>query len=539
MMLLGAPLWRPDGHSIGDKHVSILFEAAFEGTTVMAGIAEQKSRTRRDQSRGRHRRTRPPTFPTIRKFGRESLFRNSFSLIINLALGAVCGYGGLLLLTRLFSVQAVGLSATAASASALIVSVMQFGISYSLPRFLPLSRDRIALVNTVLTVIAIATLLGAAVYLALPVARKLYVLGGWLFCIVFLIGTCVLAGESALETILIADRSSSIVARGNVIPNLIKLAAPAVCVFLGMLGAYVSRIIADVVAFIVFGVLLAKRGHRFRPALNIAAIRDLSRFSLGMYMASLIGSLPLLVLPIIVLARFGPKQSAYWSIAITIASLLYQLPGAVAQALLPEVASRPSDRRYLLRRSAVLIPAMTIPVLAVAYITAPLVLALFGQSYGTQSLAILRWLIIAGFITILNYVSGAILFLAKKTLAISIINFVDAVIVLGLAATWAQSSQDVAISWVVGDVSNTILFGVFAFVALRQVHGRWEALGDPYPEPAPSVSEPPPASTISAQHQGVEALVMLAESQRTGPWLGPGTVPFIRLPDSFDASREE
>ena len=449
---------------------------------------------------------------------------------MNLVFGAICGYGGLLLLTRLFSVQAVGLSATAASASVLIVSIMQFGINYSLPRFLPLSENRNALINTVLTVIIIATLLGATAYLSLPVARKLFVLGGWLFGLAFLLGACVQAGESAFETVLVADRSSSAVAGGNFVPNLIKLAAPAVLVTFGPLGAYVSRIIAAVVAFFIFGILLARRGHRFRPTVNIAVIRHLGRFSGGMYIASLLGSLPLMLLPIIILARFGPRQSAYWSIAITIAMLLYQLPAAVAQALLPEVASRPSDRRHLLRRSVALIILIVIPVLTVAYIAAPMVLALFGRSYGMQSLTILRWLIVAGFITILNYASGAILFLAKKSLAISAVNIADAAIVLGMAGLWAHGSRDVAISWVVGDVANTVLFGVFAFLALRQVHGRWEALGDPHAELSDTVPESP-AMTVNAQQHGVEALIRLAEAQRTGQLPGWSTGSFMRLPD--------
>jgi O-antigen/teichoic acid export membrane protein len=481
--------------------------------TLMASAAERKLEVRNGRSSGRHRRNRTSIFSPIREFGSESLLRNSAFLVMNLALGAGCGYGALLLLARLFSVQAVGLSATAASASALVVFIMQFGINYSLPRFLPTSQNRTVLVNTVLTIIIVATLLAAATYLALPIAGKLYSLGGWLFGIVFLMGACVQAGESVLETILVADRSSSKVAKGNVIPNLIKLSAPAAFVFLSALGAYVSRVVADVAGFIVFGVVLARRGHRFRPALNITAIRDLSRFSLGMYIASLIGSLPLMVIPIIILSRFGSEQAAYWSIAITIASLLYQLPGTVAQALLPEVVSRPPDRRYLLRRSAALIVVMMIPVLTVAYIAAPLVLVLFGHNYVSGSLSILRWLIIAGFITILNYVTGAVLFLAKKTLIITVINFIDAVIVLGMATIWAHGARDVAISWAVGDIANTILFGAFAFYALHQVRGRWEALGDPRAEAALYIPESP-VSPINPQQRGIEALVMLAEAQR-------------------------
>lgn len=506
----------------------------------MASTVERRSGASKGQPRGRHRRARISAFSPVRKFGNESLFRNSVFLVINLALGAGCGYGALLLLTRLFSVQAVGLSAAAASASALIVFVMQFGINYSLPRFLPTSRNRTALINTIFTIIFFSTLLGAVAYLTLPFAGKLYALGGWMFGVVFIVGACVQAGESVLETILVADRSSSKVARGNVVPNLVKLAAPAAFVFLGTLGAYVCRVVAYAVGLIVLGAVLARRGHRFRPTLNIAAIRDLGRFSVGMYVASLIGSLPLMVAPIMVLSRFGSRQSAYWSIAITIASLLYQLPGTVSQALLPEIASRPSDRPYLLRRSAALIIAMVIPVLIMAYIAAPLVLALFGHSYASGSLAILRWLIIAGFITILNYVTGAILFLAKKTLIITAINVVDAVIVLGMTAIWAHSAQDVAISWVVGDIANTVLFGVFAFLALHQVGGRWEALGDSRAEAALSLSESQEPD-MTAQQRGIEALIMLAVAQQAGSWHGsqPFSPPMVRVHDSFGAGGKE
>jgi O-antigen/teichoic acid export membrane protein len=496
----------------------------------MVGMAAQENPARKTHARGRHRRSAARTQPLRRILGRESFIHNTLSLIINLVLGAVCGYGSLLLLTRLFSVQAVGLSATAAAASALIVSIMQFGINYSLPRFLPLSKNRTALINTVLTVIAAATLLGAAIYLSLPIADKLYVLGGWLFGVVFLVGVCVQAGESTFETILISDRSSRTVATGNIFPNLIKLVAPLAFVMMGALGAYVSRIIADIVGFFIFGILLARRGHRFHLRVSIAAIRDLSRFSVGMYFAGLLGSLPLMILPIIILARFGPRQSAYWAIAITIATLLYQLPGVVAQALLPEVASRPSERRYLVRRSAALILALVIPVLTIAYVAAPGILALFGHSYGVQSLATLRLLILAGFITILNYLSGAILFLGKKTLTISAVNLINAAIVLSMAAVWARGSRDTAIGWVIGDAANTVLFAAFAFLAVREVNGRWEALGDAGANLPGSVTEST-ATEVNAQQRGIEILIRLAEAQRTGQLLGWNTEPFARIPE--------
>lgn len=438
-------------------------------------------------AQGQHRRSRPPRLPRVREFTRESLFKNSAALLINLVMGACCGYGALILLTRLYSVQAVGLSATALAASALVVSSMAFGVNYSLPRFLPNSAHRVALINTALTAITLCTMLAAIVFLALPVADKLFALGGWIFAVVFVAGTGFQAAESVLGIVLIADRSSGKVARANILPNAVKLGAPAAFVAIGSLGAYLARIINDVVATVILARTVGRRGHRFRPALSVTATRELSRFSLGMYVATLVGGLPQMLLPIIVLARFGARQAAYWSIAITIAYLVYQLDGTVAQALIPEVASRPSERRHLLLRAAVMIVAVMLPALILAYVLAPFGLKLFGPIYVAGSLVPLHILIIAGFITILNYVTGSILVLAKKTSAITIVNIFNAIIVLGLTAVWATGSRDVAIAWAVGDVENTLLLGFFAVMALRAVRGRWELLGDD-PAPAPKAA---------------------------------------------------
>jgi O-antigen/teichoic acid export membrane protein len=448
----------------------------------------------------------------------ESLVRNSGFLVLNLIVSAACGYGALSLLTRLYSVQAVGLSATAVSAGGLIVFIMQFGVNYSLPRFLPVSTDRRALINTVLTVSLLASLLGAAIFLLLPVAGKLYALGGGLFALAFLIATFVQSGEAGLGTVLISERSSSNVAAANSVPNLVKLIAPVAFTFLGAFGAYAARIVGDVFGFFIFGAVVARKGHRFRPTLSVAATRDLRRFSLGMYVASLLGSLPLMVLPLIILSRFGPSQSAYWYIAITTASLLYQLPSTIGQALLPEVAHRPSERRHLVLRSALLVCSIVIPVLVVAFFAAPLGLKLFGEHYVAATLAPLRWLIIAGFITVVNYASGTVLFLAKETFVISVINVIDAVIVLGLALTWATGAQGVAISWLIGDVANTLLFGVFAFIAVRQVRGRWEDLGGPGAQDEP-VAAAFAAATMASQLQGLDVLLKLSRPQ--GPVLSP------------------
>jgi hypothetical protein len=243
-------------------------------------------------------------------------------------------------------------------------------------------------------------------------------------------------------------------------------------------------------------------------------VRELGRFSMGMYVASTIGSLPQLLLPVVALSRLGAAGTAYWSIAYLIATLLYQLPSVITQALLPEISSRPAERGTLLRRAAFLICGLVYPALAIAFVAAPIALTFFGHKYLAGSLVPTRWLIAAGFITSLNYVTGAILFLARKSGVMTIVNIVDAVIVLGLAGMWAHSPTQVAIAWFTGDVANTVLFGLFAYLALHEVGYRYEDLGAEVPLPAVSPITIPGAPIPTSPQAAMSALWEIAERQQ-------------------------
>lgn len=428
-------------------------------------------------SRHRLAETRSPLRARVRGYIAESMVRNSAFLVMNLGITTVTSYAALSLITHMYSVEAVGLSAAAMSASSLVVMLTQSGIDYSLPRLLPTSKSRASLVNTVHTGVILATMIGSIIFLATPFANKMFALGGSLFAAIFIVTTCLQGSSSLLEVVLVADRESGKMASANLLPSAVKLAAPPVFTFLGNLGAYIARTIYIAVYFCILVPVLIRRGHRFKFELSGQAAHELGRFSVGMYTSTVVGRLPQMLLPIVVLSRMGALQSAYWSIAMTIGLLLNQLPSVVTQALLPEISLRPTERKRLLLRSAFLVAGIVVPALIVAYIAAPLLLGVFGHSYTPKIISSLRWLIYSGFITMMNYTTGAILFLAKKSSALIFVNVVDAIIVIGMAAVWATSSRDVAIGYFAGDVATTVLFGFFAFLAIRDVGGRFEALG--------------------------------------------------------------
>jgi O-antigen/teichoic acid export membrane protein len=482
---------------------------------VTASIADQDAVSGR-QHGGRHRtgETRPHSVSgRIRQFATGGLVKNSAFLSTNVVIGTVTGLGTLTLLTHLYSVRAIGLSAAALSATSLITTISQLGLNYSLVRFLPTSTRRADLINSVLTASLLVALVAGVIFLVLPASAKLYALGGAGFVAAFLVATGLSAGNVQLTNVFVADRAAGDTVRPNMIGSLARLAAPAALVGLGISGAYIAQgIVPVLVDTAILAGLLARRGHRFRPMLSSSATRDLRRFSVGTYLATLIGGAPLIVLPLIILARFGPSQNAYWYAAITGASVLFAVPGSVSQALLAEAAHQPAHRRALVAKAAIIIVAVMLPVLTIAYLAAPFGLALLGHHYAADGLATLRLLIIAAAMSSINYITGTVLYLAKKTFVIAAINTVDAIIVLGLAVSWAHGSHGVAVAWVIGEVANVILFGLFAVISVYQVRGRWEALGGDQDTASGLVY-----ATIESQQAGLDMLLRLSAQGLTGP----------------------
>lgn len=453
-------------------------------------------------------------FGFLKKLSAESLFKNTAFLFGNLVLTAGCGLGALTLLTRLYSVQAVGLSATAISACALVINITQFGVTFSLPRFLPAAKDRSALINTALTTVLFSTVLVAVIFLALPYAKTFFALGGWIFAPLFVLAASILAVELVLATVLIADRAADKAAAANVVPNLLGLAAPVGLVFLGGIGSFIARVVSDIVACLFYSTIIVKRGHRFRLQLNFTGMREIIHFSIGMQVANFIGGIPVLLLPLIVLSRVGAKEAAYWGIAMSVATFLFQLPSLTMRSLLPEASHRPTERRQLFRRSVLMVSAIVIPALAFAYLLSPIGLGIFGRSYATGALGPLHWLIISALLSLPVDVTGAILVLAKKSLMTTIANAVDAIVILVLVEMWAKNVTQIAVAWAIGEVGNIVLFGLAAFLALREVDWRWEDLGDTQADS--SIAPVPRSLSATGQLRALNTLMIIAEQQRAG-----------------------
>jgi O-antigen/teichoic acid export membrane protein len=189
--------------------------------------------------------------------------------------------------------------------------------------------------------------------------------------------------------------------------------------------------------------------------------------------ANLIGGLPAMTIPLVVLSQLGRTSVAYWYVAYSMASLFFTLPGVVSRSLLAEGAAVERGRLRLLAKGAGLIAAVMLPVLGVAWLAAPLVLRLYGSSYVDGGTTVLRYLLLSGVLVSANYVLGTVLFLATRVAVAAAVNAANAAVVLAWILWRGHGLDDVGVAWLLGEIVNVALFGLAAAHVLRRHWAEW------------------------------------------------------------------
>ena len=156
-------------------------------------------------------------------------------------------------------------------------------------------------------------------------------------------------------------------------------------------------------------------------------VLDLARTTL----ATVIGILPLTMVPIEVLAVRGAAETARFAIALLIAGFLNFIPSVMGQVLFAEIARGGSllgkQLRKALRRlrAAVALPG--------AYaVAAPLVLRLFGQAYAADATGCLRVLALSALPAGGTYLIDSILIARDRTAAYTFMQISNAALILGV-----------------------------------------------------------------------------------------------------------
>ena len=386
----------------------------------------------------------------------DSLFRNSFYLMLSTGIMAGLGFLFWLITARLYSATQIGVATTLISAMSLISYLSLLGFNSTFIRFLPGATDRNRQINTGLWLALGAALVtsGAYVLIAPIWAPKLAFLTATpAYAIGFMILSALAALNLLTDSIFIALRAAKYnLLIDGVIMSSVKLALPLAFLSLGTYGIFLAFGTAAMVAMIMSILFLSLRfGYLPKLQIHRPTLARVFRYSFLNYLADLLNIAPTLVLPLIILSRLGAADAAYFYLAFMIANLVYTIAYAVSQSLFAEGSYADRPLRVLLKRSGLALVALMVPCALVLYLTAGWLLTIYGHGYRAGALGLLQILALAAPAVTINIMSGVLLRIHKQIGALLASHVVYCLAICGLALLWVHSGLVwIGYAWLAG-----------------------------------------------------------------------------------------
>ncbi|HEY42266.1 MAG TPA: oligosaccharide flippase family protein [Dehalococcoidia bacterium] len=362
-------------------------------------------------------------------------------MMIATGTNAVLGFVFWIIVARFYPAEDVGLASAAIAATGLLALFSYLGLGAGLIRFLPGSgKDANSMINTAFTVGLLASLLAISIFVA--------GLGFWspslvflrqdpLYLIVFFIFSIIFTLSQLVDNTLIAGRRANYVLARSLVFGILRLILPVILVvFFDFFGIFSSWGISLVVAFLLSILLFLPRaqpGYRLSFALNRKVLSDMLNFSAANYVAGLLWSAPVMVLPILVVNLLGAELNAYFYIAWSVSSVLAMVPTAASTSLFTEGSHEEENLRPNIWRSLKMVFVILVPAVILVLVLADRLLLLFGSDYSENATTLLRILTASTLPLAVNLIYLGIIRVEKKLKTLICLSIFAAVVTLVLS----------------------------------------------------------------------------------------------------------
>src|SRR3989344_4106400 len=253
----------------------------------------------------------------------EPLYRNSMYLILNSFVMALFGFVFWSLAARTFSSSEVGLATAVISAVSLVANISLLGFNVSILKFKDKSLNFTSLVmcSIVAFILSVLFLLFVNVFspnLSFLSSQFLSILGFIAFCVLNVV-------YCLMNSMLIAQGRTGVVFVKDTLFSIVKV----ILIFFisGVFGLLVSWYLGIALAVVISLFFI----HMERKLFDV---RKVFHFSFYNYLSNILGILPNVLLPLIIIHYLGASYAAYFYVVWMIANLLFIVPTAMTQNVL-------------------------------------------------------------------------------------------------------------------------------------------------------------------------------------------------------------
>lgn len=367
-------------------------------------------------------------------FASSSLYRNSIYLMASSFFTAVFGFVFWIINARLFPPSEVGIATTLISTAGFIGEFSLLGLKNGLIRFLPASTIKNKKINTSFAIVTIVTILLSAVFVFFTPrfsGELSFLSKSYFYFLLFVFFVATFSLNQIQEGVFVAYRSTGFVLAKNILWGLVKVSLPLLLFSYGAMGIFSSFSLGSVVSLL-FGMFFLTRnfGYKFGLMIDKDSVKQIGKFSIGDYVGLLFSNASSFLMPLIVISHLGAEESAFYYIAMQIASVLFIIPTAINQSLYAEASHNESETRTHLVSSLKLTYAFLLPAILVIVFFGGFVLQVFGKHYSDNALTLLRVIAASGLFVGISSSGNALLHVKKRIGLYALINLASSAITL-------------------------------------------------------------------------------------------------------------
>jgi O-antigen/teichoic acid export membrane protein len=335
----------------------------------------------------------------LKHYLKAPLYRNSLYLIANAVFTTGLGFFFWMVVARFYTPYEVGVASAIISAVYFLSLLSTLGLDVAIIRFLPRAQKPVELINSCLTLNGLIALVVGGIFIAglsLWSPALVFVRENAVFILAFLLFAFAWTLSGTIGSIFIAKRRAEFNLAKNTIISLLKIPLPILMVLFFHAFGIVSSwgIAAGIVVAICLFFFLPRVQESYKPVpnLNLNIVKNIWKYSVGNYFASILAAIPSFILPLMIVNLLSGQQNAYFYIAWTIASILFSIPFAASQSLFAEGSHFENELRIHANKAIRFALVLLVPAIILVVVLGKWLLLLFGSSYSSNALTLL-WIL--------------------------------------------------------------------------------------------------------------------------------------------------
>jgi O-antigen/teichoic acid export membrane protein len=399
--------------------------------------------------------------PGLTSFFDDPLYRNSVFIMLNTGLVSLFNYVFWLLAVKVTSSEQSGLAIAAISAAAMMVAISRLGMDDSITRFLPQSKDRGGFLNALIFIMLVmTTVVIAGFMLGLPhISPALLFLKQWQYAPLFVVLIFLTALCNMQGTTLVAIRRADLALLEFAI---LFLRIPLLFLMgsLGIAGIFLANDITYLIMAVVGIIFLYRRGITRNLHIDFGQARKTMKYSLSNYIALILYTAPVTLIPILVVNVIGATQQAYYYAAYSIAAFLLLVPDAIVASMFVE-GSHERPLRETAFKSLRFALIILVPLILATVFFGDNLLHLFSAEYSAAAYELLLLLAISSVFYAVIEVYFTVMQVRKNLVMLNFVRLSVTALALGLGYVLLQKVGLIGIgyAWLLACVIVAVIAG--------------------------------------------------------------------------------